>query len=152
MVTNGGRSDTTPDASLPLAIGTVVVSLSLIAGVLCALDAVVGLFGQTIGSLEAGFAISAVGVADFLHYILTTFPLLFDPLLIAWLGNSIPISANFVSMEKDIVLFLFLPGSLHIVEMSLASTCATVGTYITMLAFLGSGVGTLLGVVGTMTA
>ena len=73
VVTDGGRSDTTPDASLPLAVGTVVVSLSLIAGVLCAVDAVVGLFAQTVGSLEAGVATSAVGVADFLHCILTTF-------------------------------------------------------------------------------
>ena len=73
VVTDGGRTDTTPDASLPLSVGTVVVSLSLIAGVLCALDVVVGLFGQTVGSLEAGVATEAVGVADFLHGILTTF-------------------------------------------------------------------------------
>ena len=73
MLTDGGRTDTTADASLPLAVGTVVVSLSLIADVSCVVYVVVGLFGQTVGSLEAGVATSAVGVADFLHCILTTF-------------------------------------------------------------------------------
>ena len=61
------------DASLPLAIDTMVVSLSFIAGVLCVVAAVVGLFAQTVGSLEAAVATSAVGVADFVHCILTTF-------------------------------------------------------------------------------
>ena len=56
MLTDGGRIGTTADASLPLAVGTVVVSLSLIADVLRAVDVVVGLFGHKVGSLEAGVA------------------------------------------------------------------------------------------------
>ena len=50
-----------------------VVSLSLITDVLCAIDVVVGLFGHKVVSLEAGVATEAVGVADFVHGILTTF-------------------------------------------------------------------------------